>query len=382
MKNLFILDGAAGTGKTDFVKYILNDYNRNRSGASAKYSATVVTKYTTRKKRKDEKEKKVLLDLNFVTDEQFNNLKKSIGENIFFSYEYGNYKYGVQKSDIDEALSHNQNVFIIIRSLNCIEKITMAYENKNINIIPIFIYTDENKVIDRLKKDGYNETDIKFRLERSKIALDDYKRHSQSYKHLLLNVSDETIYRLFIDQLLEKYNEEENERERDNYLYYPNGDSVKLYQELSGLKNNMLQWLEKHPYDKNIYLMIRYRDYNKSLTAYIKKNITAKGFNCVIADEVRGISDTVYNPIAVAYCCKYGIALFDEPKDEENAHSPSVAYELGIMDTLCRKSLVIRHKKLKDNNRYSFFDTNKNIWENYDDNMEILDIIDKWIETL
>ena len=49
MKNLFIIDGAMGTSKTDLVSYVTDPkYGVN---------ASVVNKYTTRKKRSNEEHK-------------------------------------------------------------------------------------------------------------------------------------------------------------------------------------------------------------------------------------------------------------------------------------------------------------------------------------
>ena len=44
MKNLFLLDGVAGTGKSDCIKYIRDGYN-------GRFKAGVLQKYTTIQKR-------------------------------------------------------------------------------------------------------------------------------------------------------------------------------------------------------------------------------------------------------------------------------------------------------------------------------------------
>ena len=51
MKNLFIIDGAAGTGKTDLIKYIAEKYTLS--------SATYIKKFTTREKRPEEEKLKL-----------------------------------------------------------------------------------------------------------------------------------------------------------------------------------------------------------------------------------------------------------------------------------------------------------------------------------
>ena len=64
MKVLFLVDGAAGTGKSDLVSYMANTF---------RYTAGKVDKYTTRKKRKSEEAKKS--DLIFLTNEEFKSLE-------------------------------------------------------------------------------------------------------------------------------------------------------------------------------------------------------------------------------------------------------------------------------------------------------------------
>lgn len=49
MKVLFLVDGAAGAGKSDLVNYIANTYQN---------TATKINKYTTRKRRITEEAKK------------------------------------------------------------------------------------------------------------------------------------------------------------------------------------------------------------------------------------------------------------------------------------------------------------------------------------
>lgn len=74
MKVLFLVDGAAGTGKSDLVSYIANTY---------RYTATKIDKYTTRKKRKSGEAKKS--DLIFISEDEFK-LKELKDNDTFFKY--------------------------------------------------------------------------------------------------------------------------------------------------------------------------------------------------------------------------------------------------------------------------------------------------------
>ncbi len=64
MKYLFLIDGAAGTGKTDMVEYIREKYSRGNL-------ATIIVKLTTRKLRKEEIDRKFPLDLAFILQKTF-----------------------------------------------------------------------------------------------------------------------------------------------------------------------------------------------------------------------------------------------------------------------------------------------------------------------
>lgn len=88
MKNLFLVDGASGTGKSDLLNYVV-DYKQ----------VNVVMKYTTRPQRLYEKEKGWLLDLNFVSLEEFERLKPD------YVYKYRrDYWYGFYRADSKNAL--------------------------------------------------------------------------------------------------------------------------------------------------------------------------------------------------------------------------------------------------------------------------------------
>jgi hypothetical protein len=91
-------------------------------------------------------------------------------------------------------------------------------------------------------------------------------------------------------------------------------------------------------------------------------------------DAAWNITGNVYNPIAVLYCCKYGIALFDEP-EEGQAYSPNVAYELGIMHNQNKKCLILRHKSLP---RVPF-DLIKDLYVEYDRDLQLREVIERWI---
>ena len=85
MKNLFVVDGASGTGKTELLEYIFS------------YSSgmEVIPKYTTREQRDYEKVRGYTLDLKFVSSKQFDT------KNLYYKYTYGREHYGFSKKKVD-----------------------------------------------------------------------------------------------------------------------------------------------------------------------------------------------------------------------------------------------------------------------------------------
>ena len=125
-------------------------------------------------------------------------------------------------------------------------------------------------------------------------------------------------------------------RKKDGMIDVPGG-SFRLIKPLVGYQDDIKNQLAKFPFEKNVFMMMKFRKENKSLSDYIIKHLAAAGLRGVRADQPAwNITRNVYNPIAVLYCCKYGIALFDEA-EKDQAYNPNVIYELGIMHSLGRE---------------------------------------------
>lgn len=367
MKNLFILDGLAGTGKSDWLDYI--------DDKSVSFNASIIRKYTTRPQREREKSGELKSDLNFVSDEQFDDIQSSIGEQ-FVTYKYGGkkekYRYGFSLNEIENQLTECKNVFIIIRDISVIKLLMTKYANMY-NLIPVFVYTDTLLVTKRLERDGYSREEIEKRLERNMRVWEDYATQSvHIYKHTLINNSDKTDFHRLIRQLLEMYNQRQS-----GVFRLHNGQQIKLGNSLSGHSEKLNDFVKKYGYEKNIFLMIKYRDSNELLRYSIETWIRAKGYNCIIANQ-SDITHDVYNPIALSYVCQYGIAVFDE-EESNNAYSPNVSYELGSMQSQFKQCLIVKHISLK---KYNFFDILKDVGREYNLQTELRQIIQEWLDGL
>lgn len=357
MKVLFLVDGAAGAGKSDLVNYIANAY---------KYTATKVDKFTTRKKRPSEEAKKS--DLIFITEDEFKK-KEANKKDVFFNYIYSGSKYGFYKSDVDKAIEEFKSTFIIVRNQDLIRELCTIYKNI-VLVVPIYIYTDMGLIETRLREDGYDDDMIKFRVERSQVVFKEYLEND-IYRNVIINRSNVTDLHRKIKLLMEKYTQIDNQEDK---LYVSPTQYFRLYN-LTYQKNRLIKQLEEFPYEKNFFLMMKFRKNNEAFYGFIKNELEKYGYNCVRADAPEwNLTDNVYNPIAVLYCCKYGIALFDEPEEGAN-YNPNVAYELGMMQNQGKPCLILKHTSLKT----VPFDLVKELYKPYSREIEFQKIFKEWL---
>jgi len=164
----------------------------------------------------------------------------------------------------------------------------------------------------------------------------------------------------------------------DNIIRIPESGTYGLIKPLVGYKKEIEEKLAEFPFEKNVFLMMKFRESNKRLGRFIIDTLNKNGFKGIRADDNDWrITDNVYNPIAVLYCCKYGIALFDEPESNQE-YSPNVAYELGIMQNQGKDCLILCDKKLKK----TPFDLIKDIYRTYDEPLQVNEYIEDWIKKI
>jgi hypothetical protein len=118
---------------------------------------------------------------------------------------------------------------------------------------------------------------------------------------------------------------------------------------LIGRQTKIKEFLQKHPFDRSVFVMIRYRKRNRTLIERIKSAIAAceidgRPFFPIVASE-HSLTDDLYNPIACLLCCSLGVAVFDRSEPGE-VYNPNVAYELGMMHLLNRSCLLLKHDSL------------------------------------
>jgi len=112
-----------------------------------------------------------------------------------------------------------------------------------------------------------------------------------------------------------------------------------------GWRSSIQAFLNQHPFDKSVFVMIRYRRRTDRVITAIREALDAKGLFAVVASE-HSVTDDLYNPIACLLCCSRGIAVFDAAERREK-FNPNVAYELGMLHLLGRPCLILKHSQLE-----------------------------------
>lgn len=367
MKTLFLVDGAAGTGKSDLLHYLAQ---------KKKPTATFVAKYTTRAKRQEETQRRTALDLRFPAD-SLSDFMKRTEDPTFYWYSYGargagEELYGFYRSDILKTFTEHEVVLVIVRDFETIER--LRRDLPQIRCVSVFVYTDRDLVIKRLRRDGYDEEAIKFRLSRQPVAWSDYLKYSDRYDEKLINTSERKDFEVLIEALIRRW-----VTRAPGQLAVSGRDSFSLPPALIGFQGQIERRLRDYCYERNVFLMMKFRgDRNRRVYEFIQQTLAVHGLNCVRSDEPYwDITRNTYNPIAVLYCCRFGIALFDVP-EERNEYSPNVAYELGMMHEQKKECLILRSSRLAE----VPFDLVKDLYVTYDDNLELHEIIGDWVEKI
>lgn len=235
---------------------------------------------------------------------------------------------------------------------------------------------------ERLIAEGCTENDVNARMKRLNQVWMDYVRKPDMFDSMVLvNDASEEHLQKHLEQLILKVS-----HEPENKIFVSPNESFDLIRPLVGYKDRMSAQLEQYPYDKNIFLMMKFRDStdeeysNTGLYQTIQKVVKSYGYQCIRADQedwTNLIQNSIYNPLAVAYCCKYGIALFDCPEKGAD-YNPNVVYELGMMQAQGKECIVLRDKSIKE----IPFDLVKEIHHVYQGKNDIVKHLESWLKNL
>lgn len=155
---MIVLLGKTASGKDTILNELVKKYNYRK----------MIT-YTTRPMRKGEIQDKTY---HFISDEEF--LKKK-EEGFFLEYNEFNtvddiWRYGSAKEDYLNAT--NDTVIILTPSGLSALKVYIARQKADIDIIPIYIYANNNTIGKRLKKRGDKKEEADRRIKADNVDFD------------------------------------------------------------------------------------------------------------------------------------------------------------------------------------------------------------------
>jgi len=76
---------------------------------------------------------------------------------------------------------------------------------KHYNVVTVFIYSDRDKIVERLKSDKHSKSEIKRRLERLNIAYKSYLENSYFYDEVIINSGNIDDYRRVCTNMIAKH---------------------------------------------------------------------------------------------------------------------------------------------------------------------------------
>jgi hypothetical protein len=142
---------------------------------------------------------------------------------------------------------------------------------------------------------------------------------------------------------------------------------------LIGWKSTIESFITKYPFDRSVFIMIRYRKRNETVLNCIKEKLSHYGFTGILASE-HNLTDDLYNPVACLLCCARGLAVFDRP-DKNQVFNPNVAYELGMLHLLGRECKILKHHSIKTLQT----DVLMKLYSPYKCKKDVIKLIDDWL---
>lgn len=167
---IFVISGPSGSGKTTLIKSLLKDKEiRNK--------LTKSISFTTRAKRRNEKEGK---DYSFISKEQFKELLKR--KKILEWTKYLDYYYGTPKDYIDKHLKKGKHIALCLDTKGA-ASIKRIYPDKTVAIfiLPPKIETLKQRILSRSKGQTLENLRMRLNLANKEIA------KSKLYDHRIIN---------------------------------------------------------------------------------------------------------------------------------------------------------------------------------------------------
>lgn len=106
------------------------------------------------------------------------------------------------------------------------------------------------------------------------------------------------------------------------------------------------EFLSHYPYDKNIFIMMRYEDSEilSVIESTIRNSISSLGLQAHFAKD-KSFSDILWENVQLYMnCCRFGIAVFEQI-DNKN-FNPNISVELGYLLAQNKRCLLLKEQRL------------------------------------
>lgn len=271
-------------------------------------------------------------------------------------------KFNREVSALIAALRVTSSVFVAEEVI--LERIQQLYLTWSTNLYPQLVDLEVPPEV-LLRPDNYLITLVRLSSRRSRREL-----YVKTLKALQTALADQVVL--------------EVARPRPWKQVASRGLTESLIPEISDINNelipnSLLGWIERmrsflklHNFERNVFLMVRYRSHLNPLVSCVRTVLEDLGLEMIVARDHR-LTDDLYNPIACLLCCSYGIAVFDRPEAAQ-AHNPNIVYELAMMQLLKRHCLILKHRSL----RTMPSDFLHRLYEHYSGKAEAADHVRDW----
>ena len=116
----------------------------------------------------------------------------------------------------------------------------------------------------------------------------------------------------------------------------------------SEIKKSVKQFYKDSPYEKNVFVMMRYRnkEHFKEIESTIRDVLDSYDLKARLAKD-KAYTDDLWGNIEIyMHGCKYGIVVFEEIDERE--YNPNISLELGYMYALGKRCLLLKEERMED----------------------------------
>ena len=305
MRNLILVDGAFGVGKKMLAQYI----NSAQTGL-----CELVTKKTH---TSDGRVVEAQISVDLVQVELSDDFAAMWESKSYFRYRIDDdqsvQRYVISKESVRTSIDTHVNTFVVIRDQKCAKELVDKYQG-DVNVILVFLHCDGNSTEGLMCSDSFKVRSH----SRSDAAWGDFLKKNTGLEYHLLTYRIDAGQSEFRDSL-------QRVLDRNRVpLRYPSS--------IVGRAAKIDRVLRERPFHKNVFVMMNFSD------GALIENIVGRlakfqlSGACASQPPWKDVVNSNANPIALAYMCKYGLAILKGNAERDL----NVTYEIGLINALDR----------------------------------------------